>query len=130
MKNERLDARCIEIQVNYAITEKSGHPLKVSVKKSLQTQGLSIKCFERHPHIKNFRGTRLSLKWYLHRRENITCCRYRQQWQFEKMGEFLLKLHRLAKLLDPHHMCVRTLIEQHILDTKAGKQLSKAATDV
>ncbi len=34
-----------------------------------------------------------NIKWCLHRRENITCCRYRQLWRFEKMGEFLLKLH-------------------------------------
>jgi hypothetical protein len=29
------------------------------------------------------------LKWYLHMRENIIHCHYHQQWQFEKMGEFL-----------------------------------------
>ncbi len=47
-------------------------------------------------------------KWCLHRPENITCCCYCQRWQFEKMGEFLLKLHRSAKSLDPHCMCVQT----------------------
>jgi len=50
----------------------------------------------------------LSIKWYLHRRENITCCRYRQPWRFEKMGEFVLKSHCS---LDPHRVCERTLKE-------------------
>ncbi len=52
------------------------------------------------------------LKLCLHRRENITCCRCRQQWQFEKMGGFLLKLHRSVKLLDPNRVCEWTLIDK------------------
>jgi hypothetical protein len=47
-------------------------------------------------------------KWCLHKRENIKHCRYRQQWQFENMGKFLLKLHRSAKSLDSHRVCQRT----------------------
>jgi hypothetical protein len=42
-------------------------------------------------------------------RENTKHCRYLQQWRFEKMGKFLLKLHRSAKSLDPHHVCEQTL---------------------
>jgi hypothetical protein len=53
---------------------------------------------------------RINLKWYLHRRENITCCRCCQWWWFEKMGGFLLKSHRSAKSLDPNRMCEWTLI--------------------
>ena len=49
-----------------------------------------------------------SFKWCLHRRENITHSRCRQRWRFEKMGEFLLKSHRSAKLLDPNRLCERT----------------------
>jgi hypothetical protein len=51
----------------------------------------------------------MSLKWCLHRRENIKRCRYRQRWRFEKMVKFLLKLHRSAKSLDPHRVCEQTL---------------------
>jgi hypothetical protein len=58
--------------------------------------------------LKNF-ATGHQLKWYLHRRENITCCCCRQQWRFENMGGFLLKLHRSAKSLDPNRLCERTL---------------------
>ncbi len=43
-------------------------------------------------------------------RENIICCRCRQRWWFEKMGGFLLKLHRSAKSLDPYCVCEKTLI--------------------
>ncbi len=49
-----------------------------------------------------------SLKWCLHRRENIIRWRYHQQWRFEKMGEFLLKLHCSVKLLDPNCVCKQT----------------------
>jgi hypothetical protein len=49
------------------------------------------------------------LKWFLHRRENITCCCCRQRWRFEKMGGFLLKLHCSVKSLDPNRVCERTL---------------------
>jgi hypothetical protein len=33
----------------------------------------------------------MNLKLCLHRRENITCCRSRQRWRFEKMGHFYRK---------------------------------------
>jgi len=51
---------------------------------------------------------KLLLKWHLHRRENIICCHYCQQWRFEKIGEFLLLSHRSAKLEDPNCMCKQT----------------------
>jgi hypothetical protein len=38
-----------------------------------------------------------SWRRYLHRREKIKRCHYRQQWQFEKMGKFLLKSHHSVK---------------------------------
>ncbi len=40
--------------------------------------------------------------------KTLHVCHYRQQWWFEKIGEFLLKSHGSAKLLYPHHICVRT----------------------
>ncbi len=48
-------------------------------------------------------------KWCLHRRENITCCRCHQRWRFEKMGGFLVKLHRSTKSLDTNRICEQTL---------------------
>ncbi len=62
------------------------------------------------------------VKWYLHRRENIIRCCYRQQWQFEKMGEFLLKSHLSAKSLYPNHVCKRTFSET-VSDSEARQSL-------
>ncbi len=62
----------------------------------------------------------MALKWCLHRRENITRCRCRQGWRFEKMGGFLLKSHRSAKSLDPNRMCEWTLSEDLIYANKVS----------
>ncbi len=43
----------------------------------------------------------------------IACCRCRQLQLFEKMGGFLLKLHRSAKSLDPNRVRERTLMVEH-----------------
>jgi len=37
--------------------------------------------------------------------KTVDTCRYHWQWQFEKIGIFLLKLHRTVKTQDPHRLC-------------------------